>query len=90
MDEVDRLYVTKIYHDIEGDTYFPIIEWDEWDLVSSETGLKNRIILMIMNFRCIKENREHILFTVFYISLSDIVLMLFCSMIVLHQDLHKV
>lgn len=42
MDEVDRLYVTKIYHDIEGDTYFPIIEWDEWDLVSSETGLKNK------------------------------------------------
>ncbi|KYD03251.1 dihydrofolate reductase [Heyndrickxia sporothermodurans] len=41
MDKVDRLYVTKIFANIEGDTYFPIIDWSEWELVSSEKGPKN-------------------------------------------------
>ncbi|GIN85752.1 dihydrofolate reductase [Heyndrickxia sporothermodurans] len=41
MEEVDRLYVTKIYEDIDGDTYFPLIEWSDWQLVSCEKGLKN-------------------------------------------------
>ncbi|QQZ11102.1 dihydrofolate reductase [Heyndrickxia vini] len=41
MDTVDRLYVTKIFANIEGDTYFPIIDWSEWELVSSEKGPTN-------------------------------------------------
>lgn len=41
MDEVNRLYVTKIFEDIEGDTYFPLIDWSEWELISSEKGPKN-------------------------------------------------
>ncbi|MGE8204239.1 dihydrofolate reductase [Heyndrickxia sp. NPDC080065] len=41
MDEVNRLYVTKINEDIGGDTYFPIIDWSEWVQVSCEKGIKN-------------------------------------------------
>ncbi|KHD86057.1 dihydrofolate reductase [Heyndrickxia ginsengihumi] len=41
LDDVDRLYMTKIHEDIEGDTYFPMINWNEWQLISSKRGLKN-------------------------------------------------
>lgn len=29
---VDRIYLTKIHHNFEGDTYFPEINMDEWDI----------------------------------------------------------
>lgn len=32
----DRLYITKVYADYEGDTRFPDLNRDEWTLVSSE------------------------------------------------------
>lgn len=41
MDEVDRLYVTQINDEFEGDTYFPIIDWSEWTMVSNRKGPKN-------------------------------------------------
>ncbi|MBM7716408.1 dihydrofolate reductase [Bacillus thermophilus] len=41
LDEVDRLYVTKIHCQFEGDTYFPDVNWDEWRLVSTKPGPKN-------------------------------------------------
>lgn len=28
-----RLYITRIYHDFEGDTHFPEINWNEWELM---------------------------------------------------------
>ena len=39
--EVDRLYVTKICASFEGDTYFPKIDWESWELISSEKGPRN-------------------------------------------------
>ena len=33
-DLVDRLYLTKIHADVEGDTLFPDIDLDRWELVS--------------------------------------------------------
>lgn len=33
----DRLYVTHVLAEVDGDTRFPAIEADEWDLVSSQT-----------------------------------------------------
>lgn len=29
---VDRIYLTKIHHSFEGDTFFPEINMDEWEL----------------------------------------------------------
>jgi dihydrofolate reductase len=32
----DKLYITEIDHEFEGDKYFPEINWDEWRIVQSE------------------------------------------------------
>lgn len=37
----DRLYITKIYHTFEGDTYFPEIDMDQWNLEFNEPGIKD-------------------------------------------------
>ncbi len=36
---VDRLYITKVAASFNADTFFPIINWDEWTLVSQEDHL---------------------------------------------------
>jgi dihydrofolate reductase len=35
-DLVDRIYLTRIHADVDGDTHFPDFDLDEWDLVSEE------------------------------------------------------
>jgi dihydrofolate reductase len=35
----DRLYVTRIDHEFEGDAYFPVYNEAEWRLVSQENGV---------------------------------------------------
>ena len=35
-DLVDRIYLTRIHADVEGDTHFPEIDLDEWELISEE------------------------------------------------------
>lgn len=37
----DKLYITVIQHEFPGDTFFPSFSLNEWELVSSEAGLKN-------------------------------------------------
>ena len=34
--QVDRLYLTRVHCSIEGDTFFPDIQWDQWKLVDEE------------------------------------------------------
>ena len=41
MPYVNKLYITKINHDFEGDVYFPEIKETEWKEISKEKGLKN-------------------------------------------------
>jgi dihydrofolate reductase len=36
LDSADRLYLTRVRANVEGDTYFPDIQWGEWQLVESE------------------------------------------------------
>lgn len=36
MDQIDRLYLTIVHNDYKGDTYFPQLNWDEWDIVDTE------------------------------------------------------
>jgi dihydrofolate reductase len=35
-DLVDRLYLTRVHADVDGDTFFPELDLDEWELVSEE------------------------------------------------------
>ncbi|MCM3588651.1 dihydrofolate reductase [Mesobacillus maritimus] len=37
----DRLYLTIIHHQFEGDTYFPVFHMDEWELDSRQMGIKD-------------------------------------------------
>lgn len=37
----DRLYITKIRHQFEGDTFFPLFPMSEWEIVSREKGIKD-------------------------------------------------
>jgi dihydrofolate reductase len=37
----DRLYLTMIHHQFEGDTFFPTFHIDEWELESRQMGVKN-------------------------------------------------
>lgn len=32
---IDVLYRTLIKHEFEGDTYFPYLDWEEWNIVST-------------------------------------------------------
>ncbi len=35
-DLVDRLYLTRVHAEVDGDTLLPEIDFDDWQLVSSE------------------------------------------------------
>ncbi|KAF1679909.1 MULTISPECIES: dihydrofolate reductase DfrA [Bacillus] len=37
----DRLYMTKILHEFEGDRHFPEFDETDWKLVSAEKGIKD-------------------------------------------------
>ncbi|MDQ0228870.1 dihydrofolate reductase [Metabacillus malikii] len=37
----ERLYITHIYHQFEGDTFFPKVNDDEWELISREHGQRD-------------------------------------------------
>ena len=41
MPYANKMYITKINQDFEGDVYFPEIKEEEWQIVFKETGLKN-------------------------------------------------
>ena len=34
--DVDRLHLTRVHADVEGDTFLPDIDWDQWQLAESE------------------------------------------------------
>ena len=36
-----KLYITRIYHEFEGDIYFPKIDEKSWKLISREKGIRN-------------------------------------------------
>lgn len=33
---VDRLYITRVHAEVEGDTFFPDVDFDDWELISEE------------------------------------------------------
>ena len=42
MPYVDKIYVTQLNEDFEGDTYFPIIDENIWKIEKREEGIKNQ------------------------------------------------
>lgn len=41
MPYANKLYLTLIHEEFEGDVYFPEIKQEEWEVVNREKGLKN-------------------------------------------------
>ena len=39
LDDVEKLYVTVIHHEFEGDTFFPEIDWSKWKEIFVEQGI---------------------------------------------------
>jgi len=39
--EADKLYLTMIHHQFEGDTFFPVFDIEKWELESREIGPKD-------------------------------------------------
>ena len=39
LEHSDKLYITRINKEIEGDTFFPKFESDKWELIESEKGI---------------------------------------------------
>ncbi|MED3572073.1 dihydrofolate reductase [Cytobacillus praedii] len=37
----DKLYLTRIYDEFKGDTFFPELNMEEWSLLSREQGIKD-------------------------------------------------
>ena len=35
LSRADRIYITRVHANLEGDTYFPVIEPNEWKMISS-------------------------------------------------------
>ncbi|SFM74446.1 dihydrofolate reductase [Marinobacter zhejiangensis] len=33
---VDRMYITQVHAEVEGDAYFPELNWDEWEEIGRE------------------------------------------------------
>ncbi len=41
MPYTQKMYITKIHEDFEGDVYFPEIKEQEWKIIQTEKGLKD-------------------------------------------------
>ncbi len=41
MPYANKMYITKINQDFDGDAFFPEINKEEWEIISTEKGLKN-------------------------------------------------
>jgi len=39
LEDTDKLYVTVIHHEFEGDTFFPEIDWTKWKEIFVEQGI---------------------------------------------------
>jgi len=60
-DLVDRLYITRIHAEVEGDTFFPEIDFDRWTLVSEdyhEADEKNEYPYSFLVYECLEKSVE--------------------------------
>lgn len=53
----DRLYITYIDEEFEGDTFFPIFSENDWELISNERGIKDKENPYTYSFRVYDKKR---------------------------------
>ena len=41
LDKVNKMYITYIYEDFEGDAFFPEFDEKEWEIVDKEKGIRD-------------------------------------------------
>lgn len=41
MSHVEKMYITKIHHEFEGDTFFPEVNYEDWKEVLVTQGITN-------------------------------------------------
>ncbi len=47
----DKMYLTKLYHSFEGDTYFPEINYDNWNLIEKiDSGDKDKYKFSFLDY----------------------------------------
>ncbi|MDB4766729.1 dihydrofolate reductase, partial [bacterium] len=39
MPYVDRIYLTRVHQEIDGDTHLPAIDWGQWELIQTQDSL---------------------------------------------------
>lgn len=52
--QAERLYLTHVHCEVEGDAFFPPVDWGEWSLVGRETrdkDEKNQFDVEFLDFR---------------------------------------
>ena len=72
---VDKLYITKIHHAFEGDTFFPEMDMTNWKEVFVEKGLTDekiriRIITMYMRNNIIPKIDVNIHINLLFVSIN--------------------
>jgi len=60
----DKIYLTKVFHNFEGDTFFPDLNKDDWNMISEDRHLpdeKNRYAyaFQVFELRRNGENQNH-------------------------------
>ena len=60
MPHVDRIFLTRVHQEIEGDTHLPAIDWGQWELIQTQdshgsdleaTGSKNGVRYTFEDYR---------------------------------------
>lgn len=55
----DKLYITKIDYEFEGDTYFPNVNSNEWEKVSIKKGITDELNPYNYYFNIYKRKKDH-------------------------------
>lgn len=55
----NRLYLTRIDDEFEGDAWFPRIDWPDWNLVSEQSHPSDEINRMNYNFQVYQRQTEN-------------------------------
>jgi dihydrofolate reductase len=59
-DLVDRLYITRVHADLEGDTFFPEYDLDRWQLISEEFHPADEKNEHALSFLAYERIRSHV------------------------------
>ena len=58
MDYWDKLYLTEVDLEVEGDTFFPKLNMDKWELISEEAHQADAKMNIIIRLKCTIEKND--------------------------------